>query len=383
MATEAAVVETPFGIVHRVASRARPFRQLVGGAHAPFLAAGIEAFLAGARGPRVVHAFGVWGCAAVLAERKLARSGVEAVPIVSSYTTYEAESRSKARGAALGYGPATRAYYALENVFIRGVSDRAEGRGYRGARAVLVNYESVRRLVAARWGRGVAVRVVPYAAEGAFVSPGVPGGPRPPDLPPGAAPLLVAVSRHDPRKGVDVLLHALAHLKERGVPFRACLAGEGRLLESNRRLAARLGLGPEISLPGLVPDVFPYLANAEVFVLPSREEQSGSLSLLEALQAGLPVVASACDGIPEDVTDGKDALLVPPGDALALAAALERLIGDASLRARLSRAARATFEARFSADHVTDALAKVWSEFGARALQSAGRPAQHSSRQRS
>lgn len=397
MASSTSVVETPFGIVHRIASPARPFRQLVAGAHAPFLAAGMERFLAGAgagpgagaRGPRVLHAFGVWGSAAVLAARRLARRGVEAVPLVSSYTTYGAESRSKLRGAKSGYGLATHPYYVLENLFVRGVSERAEESGYRGARLVLVNYESVRRLVAARFGSGIPIRLVPYAAESAFAPSRTPDAlavtdaAPPPGLPPGTAALLLSVSRHDPRKGIDVLLHALARLKERRVPFRACLVGEGRLLETNRRLAARLGLGPEVSLPGLVPEVLPYLERADVFVLPSREEQSGSLSLLEALQAGRPVVASACDGIPEDVTDGADALLVPPGDAPALANALERVLGDPSLRARLARAARATFANRFGAGRVAGALLDIWKECGQTPRQSGGRPAQQTSPQRS
>lgn len=385
VAPSPSVVETPFGIVHRVASPARPFRQLVAGAHAPFLAAEVERFLAGtgAKEPRVIHAFGVWGSAAVLAARRLAREGVEAVPLVSSYTTYGAESRSKLRGARSGYGLATLPYYVLENLFVRGVSERAEKAGYRGAGLVLVNYESVRRLVVARWGSGIPIRLVPYAAESAFAPSRPPDASPPPGLPSGTAPLLLSVSRHDPRKGIDVLLRALARLKERRVPFRACLVGEGRLLETNRRFAASLGLGSEVSLPGLVPDVLPYLGRADVFVLPSREEQSGSISLLEALQAGRPAVASACDGIPEDVTDGTDALLVPPDDAPALADALERVLGDPALRARLARAARATFENRFGAGRVAGALADVWAECGQTARQSGGRPAQQTSPQRS
>jgi glycosyltransferase involved in cell wall biosynthesis len=99
-------------------------------------------------------------------------------------------------------------------------------------------------------------------------------------------------------------------------------------------------------------------------VLPSRHEQSGSLALIEALQAGLPVVSSGCDGIPEDVTDGEDALLVEPGDARALAAALLRVLTDAELRKTLGRRARQTFERRFSADRVVAALRELSAELG-------------------
>jgi len=101
-----------------------------------------------------------------------------------------------------------------------------------------------------------------------------------------------------------------------------------------------------------------------VFALPSLEEGSGSLSLLEALQAGVGVVASGVDGIPEDVTDGDSALLVSPGDAEGLAVALERVLTDPELRRRLARRARETFEARFSAGALADALKAVYAELG-------------------
>jgi 2-deoxystreptamine N-acetyl-D-glucosaminyltransferase/2-deoxystreptamine glucosyltransferase len=82
------------------------------------------------------------------------------------------------------------------------------------------------------------------------------------------------------------------------------------------------------------------LAALDVLVLPSAYEEMGSV-LVEAMAAGLPVVASAVGGIPEVVQDGVTGLLVPPGDADALAAALDRLVADPALRARLAAGARA------------------------------------------
>jgi len=183
-------------------------------------------------------------------------------------------------------------------------------------------------------------------------------------LEPAGAPLIVAVARHDPRKGWEVLLAALDLLRRQGVPYRACLLGGGRLLAEDRSRARRLGLGASVALPGEVPDPFPYLERAEIFVLPSRAEQSGSLALLEALQAGCAVVASAVDGIPEDVVDGESALLVPPGDPAALAGALARLLAAPALRRRLAAGARRLFAARFSAPAFTAALGEVYAELG-------------------
>jgi glycosyltransferase involved in cell wall biosynthesis len=86
--------------------------------------------------------------------------------------------------------------------------------------------------------------------------------------------------------------------------------------------------------------------------------------LIEALQAGAPVVASNCDGVPEDVTDGDNALLVPPADVSRLADALARMIGDAGLRRRLSRRARETFESKFTADRFSAALGAMYADLG-------------------
>ncbi|MGH9938916.1 MAG: glycosyltransferase family 4 protein, partial [Blastocatellia bacterium] len=183
-------------------------------------------------------------------------------------------------------------------------------------------------------------------------------------LKPAGAPLLVAVSRQDPRKGVDVLLRALAELQSRGVAFRACIVGGGLLLEAHQRLAGRLGLGASVMLTGRVPDSYNYLQQADAFVLPSLQEGSGSVSLLEALQAGVAVVASNIDGISEDVTDGESALLVEPGDAAALSHALERVLTDAELRGRLQRRARESFVEKFSAETFTKALCDLYAELG-------------------
>jgi glycosyltransferase involved in cell wall biosynthesis len=431
------VEATDFGVVHRVASPARPFRQVAAGAHAPWLARAIVRFALGSGGaagpapgagpasgagaasgagpgsgagprpgavrpdlpapprvpppPLVIHGFGVWGCAGARAAARLRRLGRESVLVVSSYTTYGEECSAKLRGAA-AYGPLHRLRLRAAREWIRLVVDRWEHESYAQARWVLVNYDSVRRLVTARHGAGLRCRRLPYSCEAAFAGSGAAATGEPPaaplagrpaagalppavgdGVPPAAigalaeprAPLVVAVSRHDPRKGIDVLLHALARLRAAGRPCRACLIGAGPLLVEHRRLAAALGLADTVVLTGAVPDPAPYVACADVYVLPSREEQSGSLALVEALRAGRAVVASGVDGILEDVADGHDAILVPPGDPAALAAALGQLLADPVLRQRLAAAALATFAARFSPAAVAGALRDLYTSLGA------------------
>jgi glycosyltransferase involved in cell wall biosynthesis len=375
----AGMVETDFGVVHRVRSLV-PFRLRRGMGspyylslaivHVPQIAASVTRFLLGRRGPHLIHGFGVWGDAGLRVRKSLGRRGIEAITILSAYTTNRHESRARVRGLNEDHGLSERLGIRVRHLWIRTAVDFFERRALAGSQLVLVNYDSVRRLLPAGRRDGAACLKLPYTSESAFLHDGLEKPPPPASLSrlgPADVPLVVAVSRHDPRKGIDVLLRALARLRGDGVPFRACLVGGGTLLQAHRRLAERLGLLDVTSIEGFVDDVWPYLRNANVFVLPSLEEGSGSLALIEALQAGVAVVASDCDGIPEDVANGESALLVPPGDAEALSRALGRVLQDPSLRGALSRGARETFTARFSAVAFTAALAGTYARLCATA----------------
>jgi len=367
-------VETEYGTVHQIGVRVGLERwpilrhrknQLVW--RYAFLARAVASFVRAHGGIRLVHSFGVFGAAGVFACRLLRRHGVEAAPILSSYDTATREVTAKARGVSGAHGPGHRLLYRLELAWVRRVVARYEAQGYLESRLVVVNYESVRRLLVASYGIGDKIRKLSYASEAAFRPQPGPTSEAWRGVPDGGAreaPRIVAVSRHDPRKGVDVLLRALARLRDRGVPFRACLVGGGALLAQHRRLVGQLDLDATVSVTGPVPDPYPYLAGADVFVLPSLEEGSGSLSLLEALQARAAVVASGVDGIPEDVTDGDTAVLVPPGDPVALADGIERLLKDDALREGIAYRGHRLFEARFSADAFSAALRRTYAEVG-------------------
>jgi glycosyltransferase involved in cell wall biosynthesis len=381
-ARDSRVDDTDFGTVHRVASPVRPFRQTMAGAHAFFVVRAIERWVraraaseavaamaamaamatnvsrAAVPAPVLLHGFGVWGVIAVRAARRLVARGIPAVAVVGSYTTYEEESRAKVRGAET-YGLRQRLALRAEHLWIRLCVERWEREAYLGAARVLINYDSVRRLVQAKYGTAARCEYLPYTCESAFLRAAGRG-----DAAAGGggagAPCLVAVSRHDTRKGVDLLLHALARLHAEGVPLRAQLIGGGPLLDVHRRLAARLGLSAVVTLTGPVPDPFLYLAAADVYVLPSREEQSGSLALLEAMQTGVAIVASGVDGILEDVVDGVDAILVTPEDVDELVDALRSTLTDPVLRRRLAESACSRFAENFAPDVVRDGLRALY-----------------------
>jgi len=375
------IAETEYGVVHQLRSPLKilpyPKGEAVPGAtipwHEPILTADVTQFLQNREGRHLLHGFGPWSGAAVIASRRLCRRGVEAVAVVSAYNSLEHEYQARRVGINRDHGRRSWFRAEVEYQWIKRVIGRYERRAYFGARVVLYNYESVRRILLDRFGPGMRFRKLPYCSEMAFTQAEIGRRADPPGsiaaLDPnrghrGEAPLIVAVSRHDARKGVDVLLRALAKLRERGVAFRACLVGGGMLIERHRRLAERLNLNGTVAIEGVTPDAQVYLRHADIFVLPSLEEGSGSMALLEALQAGVAVVASNVDGIPEDVTDGDSALLVEPGDAAALGRALERLIENAALRERLARRAHETFVERFSAEAFTAALRVVYTDLG-------------------
>jgi glycosyltransferase involved in cell wall biosynthesis len=159
---------------------------------------------------------------------------------------------------------------------------------------------------------------------------------------------------------LDVFIKALAVLNGKGVAFRATIGSSGDLLEYHRGLVRSLELEQIVTFSGWVDDPAPLLANSDIFVLPSLEEGSGSIALLEAMRNRLAVVASDLDGIPEVITSEVDGILVPPGDSRLLAEALERVIHDPLFRARLANAATARHASRANPEVFTEALRSLY-----------------------
>ncbi len=160
----------------------------------------------------------------------------------------------------------------------------------------------------------------------------------------GAPVIILSVGRAVEKKGYDDLLDALA-LLPRSLAWRFVHIGGGPLLPDLRDKAATLNLAAHIEWHGAQPQTFVLeaLRSADFFVLASRRATSGDQDglpnvLLEALSQARAVVATLFAAVPELITDGETGLLVPPADPKALAAALERMIRDPTLRERLGAA---------------------------------------------
>jgi glycosyltransferase involved in cell wall biosynthesis len=155
-------------------------------------------------------------------------------------------------------------------------------------------------------------------------------------------PRILTVARHVEKKGLDVAIEAARILSQRGVCFTWELVGEGRLAAELERRAAGA-----VSFAGALADseVRDRLGRASVFVLASRVTPDGErdalpVALVEAAAAGVPIVTTAVGGIPELVEAGISGLVVEPDDPAAVADAVERLLGDRELAARLASGAR-------------------------------------------
>lgn len=166
-------------------------------------------------------------------------------------------------------------------------------------------------------------------------------------------PSIFFLGRHEERKGLDVLLAAFAQLD---LDVELWIAGEG---PDTRRLRSAYGADHRISWLGRLDeaDKLARMRGASVFCAPSLHGESFGVVLIEAMAAGAPVVASALDGYRNVATDGVDSVLVAPGDADALAAALRRVVTDRALADRLVAAAFQRAErfamSRLAAEYVT------------------------------
>ncbi|MFW5871210.1 MAG: glycosyltransferase family 4 protein [Verrucomicrobiota bacterium] len=371
LSSEEGTVETDYGRVHRIRSSLSrtlniDFPNSIHGSQYPFhrhsFIRGISQWLSRQDKPVLVHGFGIWAEAGIAAARLSGRRKNTRL-ISSLYTMVNQEYKSKMIGAE-NYGFKRLLICLAQLALCRTCLAKLEKSAFTGSDLTLVNYRRVKSLLEREYGPDSNCRIVPYCSERAFIDcqsvrSVLPDLPQP--LIPGK-PLIVCVSRHDPRKGLDVLCNALAALQKKGNRFNAVLIGIGPLLKNTRRHIRDLGLTDCVSCPGYIKDIGPLLQKCDIYVLPSREEQSGSVSLLEAMQKGKCCIASGVDGMLEDVRDGSNGILVPPGDAAALSNGLKILLDHPDMRKELGQAARKTYEERFSTEVLVRTLADIYSE---------------------
>jgi glycosyltransferase involved in cell wall biosynthesis len=177
---------------------------------------------------------------------------------------------------------------------------------------------------------------------------------------PSGAPILLVVGRLSHEKGHIDLLDALDMLRRNtSQPFHAVFVGDGPEQRKVEAARARLGLESYVTMAGLQHDVRPYYGIATLVVMPSHSEGSPNV-LLEAMAAGVPVVATRVGGVPEIANDGETALLVESRKPPAMAAALQRMLEDEALRTRLACNAKTLAGQKYSPDAYRRSLVGIY-----------------------
>ena len=174
--------------------------------------------------------------------------------------------------------------------------------------------------------------------------------------------VLGTISRLDPVKGLPHLINAFAGISQKLPHAKLVLVGDGPYTNQLKARCKELGVAHAVLFMGYQSNTDAWLNLFDVFVLPSLHEYH-SIGLLEAMRAGLPIVASNVGGNTESVRHEKEALIVPPADPKILATALMRMINEPDLRERLSKATRQRFEIEFTEKIMLEKLADWFHSF--------------------
>jgi glycosyltransferase involved in cell wall biosynthesis len=170
---------------------------------------------------------------------------------------------------------------------------------------------------------------------------------KPHALPPSQSPNVLFVGQVIRGKGVDLMLKALAELKS---DWKATIVGEGSFLDACKQLAVKLGISDRVTFPGWIPhaELDAYYQSASMLLVPSRWPEPFGMVGIEAMARGRPVVAFSNGGIPDWLDHGITGLLVPAANIAAMAVAIQKLLGDTSLAARMGQAGASRVQDSFS-----------------------------------
>jgi glycosyltransferase involved in cell wall biosynthesis len=191
-------------------------------------------------------------------------------------------------------------------------------------------------------------------------------------------PTIGCVAMFKPGKGQEYLIRAFPLVLQRYPRARLILVGDGKMRPSLEGLVRELRLSSTVSFTGLCSDIYPWLNTFDVFVLPSLNEGFG-IAAVEAMAAGVPVVASHVGGLPEVIQDGVTGRLVPPGDPPSLAKAIVEILDTPDVRRDLIQSARREVEDKFTIDAYVKRLESIYLSLLEGALGSSPRRKAHES----
>ncbi|HEX4277460.1 MAG TPA: glycosyltransferase family 4 protein [Bryobacteraceae bacterium] len=211
------------------------------------------------------------------------------------------------------------------------------------ARGLIINVSEANRNLALKYKVAPSRRMV-------TVHNGIPDESWTYSEPEGETPTIIMVARFAAQKNQSMLLDAVSEIRR---PFQVVFTGAGPTLGSVQAQARDLGLSDRITFAGNRPDVPDLLRKSAIFALPTHWE-GFPISILEAMRAGLPIVASDVGGVREAVVDGENGFLIGQTDTAALRRAIETLLDNSELRRRMAHRSRLLFEQRFTAQHMLE-----------------------------
>lgn len=230
---------------------------------------------------------------------------------------------------------------------------RLEKRALRRADAVIFVSDDARR----SWERVVGRPLRSHTLHNPFPGPiGLPQDQA------GKQLRLKAVCRLSPKKGLDVALRALAHVRRAGFDLSFDILGDGPERGRLEACAREEGVEEVVRFMGFCSDPAKFFGSSDIFLQPSVSNEGLPMSLLEAMAAARPVIVTTIGGMPEAVQDGETGLVVPPSDPAALAQAILRLLRDPAWAASLGQAAARHVSERFSPQRVAGKLNAVYAD---------------------
>jgi L-malate glycosyltransferase len=313
---------------------------------------------------------GFYSLAALVQKAKFARHILKRrIDVVHSYSFYG--NVFGILPAKLASTPVVIASIRDRGAYLTPMQKRVQRFVCRFADCVLVNAEAVKQWLESEGYKPSKIVVIPNGVEmGRFNDLPQPDRIRDEIGIPRGGPVVMVISRLTPQKGLEHFLEAAAILASRFPDARFVVVGYANPAEQDyentlKALADQLGITGRVVFTGLRRDVPALLAAATVSVMPSLNEALSNV-VLESMAAGAPTVATRVGDTPEAIVDGVSGLLVEPGDSVALAESIAKLLKNPELAAGLGRAARKAIEDRYSAEKMIRATESLYLDLLAR-----------------
>ncbi len=308
----------------------------------------------------IVYSAGIWGIAGVKLKKIYKNLNLKITSLVGYFTTHKHEYRGHVIGTVVrDYGIGTYLFMKALYFFAVFFYSPIEKKMLNETDKIVVHYESTKKILIKEFKNLDInkIKKIPYfidiysrKSDNKFKNIK------------SAVNKKINVSvicRQDPRKSINTFLKAVKILFDKNYDFNCFIAGSGVFLKNNIKLSKKLKIYDKVKFLGFVESVEDVLNYTDIYVLPSVEEGSGAISLLEAMHKGVAIVTTLCDGIPENFINNKTALLVKMQDYNKMAEAIELLLTNSKKRKEIATNVKKDYIKRFSFDKMKKGIEDI------------------------